>query len=253
MKLEILRSSLKQVKKNLDRLEKIKNPSEKVKKGIKTSKNTFSHKMELLRQREDAPEYKPHDWANADNDYGFGDYRKYINSPEWAFRKEEYYKFHKKVCRSCRSEDREIHLHHRTYARIYREDDGDLMPLCKDCHASLHYLQKKIGVTVEEASKLWLSATLANPRRKKISKSLRSRGFDDFRGALDKRFDPQKSGQENLSAAIDWMRTSHLRPKDSVIKDPARLKAEISYVRRTGDAKSYDKKVDRLMRRLARS
>ena len=31
-------------------------------------------------------------------------------------------------------------LHHRSYRRLGHEPDGDLLPLCRDCHTALHAL-----------------------------------------------------------------------------------------------------------------
>ena len=253
MKISTLKNSIEQMSANISRLKKTKNKSDKLEKRIRVAEERLEHKLALLRMRESAVEYKPVAWSEADNDYGFGDYYRYISSPEWAFRKEEYYKCHKKVCRSCGHDEKEIHLHHRTYKRIFKEDDADLAPLCKDCHASLHYLQKKLSLSVEEASKIWLSATSANPKRKKLRRFLRSRGFDDFKSALDAKFDKEESGKDNLAAAFDWMKRKTLRAKNSVVQDPEKLASDILYVKRTGDTRHYDKRVDAIIRKLEKA
>lgn len=72
-------------------------------------------------------------WIRLD---GTVDYYKYIGSREWRKRRKEYFSRHERRC-AC-GETGEIHLHHKTYARLGRERDDDLEPKCKGCHENEH-------------------------------------------------------------------------------------------------------------------
>ena len=69
-------------------------------------------------------------------------YREYITSEKWRKRKQFYFETHDRKCRACGSLKR-IHLHHKTYRRLGEERDADLVPLCHNCHTSLHREQKR--------------------------------------------------------------------------------------------------------------
>lgn len=65
------------------------------------------------------------------------EYALYLKSEKWQRKKNQYWRSHKRVCRSCGSTE-ELHLHHATYDRLGDERLEDLVPLCIACHESLH-------------------------------------------------------------------------------------------------------------------
>ena len=68
-------------------------------------------------------------------------YKKYINSPDWAAKKERFKKsglFRKGRCWVCTSTKIETHIHHQTYKRLGNERLNDLRILCAVCHAAIH-------------------------------------------------------------------------------------------------------------------
>ena len=64
-------------------------------------------------------------------------YKVYIKSGAWRKRRELYYKTHEKRCVICKG-DYQIGLHHKSYGRLGKEKDKDLVTLCWKCHQSYH-------------------------------------------------------------------------------------------------------------------
>ena len=69
------------------------------------------------------------------------EYKRYLKSPEWAYRKALFFASHPRRCLACGTW-RKIHLHHATYERLGREPDDDLRPLCLSCHRNVHAVAK---------------------------------------------------------------------------------------------------------------
>ncbi len=70
-------------------------------------------------------------------DVGRRDYREYMQSSSWKVQAERAKERAGQKCQICnaeRSEDIELHAHHRTYVRLLFELPGDLTVLCKECH-----------------------------------------------------------------------------------------------------------------------
>lgn len=66
------------------------------------------------------------------------DLRKYIRTKEWRKKRLETFLKKWKKCLKCWSE-KQIHVHHATYERIWNEDiETDLFPLCRRCHEFFH-------------------------------------------------------------------------------------------------------------------
>lgn len=68
----------------------------------------------------------------------------YYVSPQWAERRQRYFSQHAPRCEACRSTSN-IHLHHTEYTNLFDEPDEELVPLCRDCHAECHHLQRLFG------------------------------------------------------------------------------------------------------------
>jgi hypothetical protein len=69
---------------------------------------------------------------------GYADYHAYLHSPAWRDLKRRYYDAHPAIC-MCG--DTNVHLHHKTYERVGREELDDLVPLCERCHEHVHALE----------------------------------------------------------------------------------------------------------------
>lgn len=65
-------------------------------------------------------------------------YQEYLATRHWKEIRERKLKAAEFRCQLCNSLGVELHVHHRTYERIGRERDGDLIVLCKDCHSHFH-------------------------------------------------------------------------------------------------------------------
>jgi hypothetical protein len=69
------------------------------------------------------------------------EYREYISSDHWKRRRKDFLT-HFPSCNRCRlnrtlaliAYDQDLHVHHRSYARVGAELDDDLEALCKRCH-----------------------------------------------------------------------------------------------------------------------
>lgn len=64
-------------------------------------------------------------------------YQKYIQSPEWQFVRARILKRANGKCEKCKQVPPQ-HVHHKTYARLGKERDSDLIALCIACHLAEH-------------------------------------------------------------------------------------------------------------------
>ncbi len=64
-------------------------------------------------------------------------YVEYMASDDWQRRRDRYTMEHDYACHRCRAHEG-LQLHHRTYARLGAELDGDLCWLCESCHGIQH-------------------------------------------------------------------------------------------------------------------
>lgn len=90
---------------------------------------------------------------------GYKSYRAYCLSPWWRLRRERYFKRNPRRCWVCGTR-KDIHLHHRSYVRLGKEKDSDLLPLCRTHHRGLHSFMKRKRIPVEKAHlayKVWLA------------------------------------------------------------------------------------------------
>lgn len=253
MNIQATRLSIKQLKRNIAKLKKKPIQSEKTIKAIEKSERKLSKKIAALDAVGVSIKAEPKARKKKQNKFGAGDYTKYINSPEWAARKAAYYECHHRRCRSCGSDEKEMHLHHRSYARIYQEEDGDLMPMCMDCHAMLHLFQKSFGLPVEDATSMWLSVTNGTSNKRKIREALRSVSFDQFRNLWRKRSKSNLLPAHILGGVVERIAKGDLGSREDVLSDRASFDKEIAFSKRTGIMEDYDAKVDAIIRRLERS
>ena len=81
-------------------------------------------------------------------------YKNYIRSEHWKRRKRKYYKKNPgRRCWICGS-TRDVELHHKTYKRLKKEQDSDLVPLCRKCHKAVHD-RYKIESLYHPSTTLW--------------------------------------------------------------------------------------------------
>lgn len=71
-------------------------------------------------------------------------YQQYLNSPEWVARRTLYFSKHAKECFGCGTREA-IDLHHHTYVRLGREQDSDLIPVCREHHFLIHQHHNRTG------------------------------------------------------------------------------------------------------------
>lgn len=72
-------------------------------------------------------------------------YRGYIASKEWRDKRKEYLWHDNIACEWC-GEEKATDVHHTTYKNITKEESGDLVPLCKDCHYKIHRRAKELKI-----------------------------------------------------------------------------------------------------------
>jgi hypothetical protein len=66
------------------------------------------------------------------------EYDTYLASPEWRERSEYMRRKANYRCHLCNDHTTNLNVHHRTYERVGREFDDDLVVLCRDCHERFH-------------------------------------------------------------------------------------------------------------------
>ena len=64
----------------------------------------------------------------------------YRCSPSWHERRQWILKRARGICEKCRQRAA-TEVHHLTYKRVFNEDPADLMALCRQCHAEIHWRQ----------------------------------------------------------------------------------------------------------------
>lgn len=64
-------------------------------------------------------------------------YQAYLESEAWQRKRAEVLSIWRHRCAICNSEEN-LHVHHRTYYRVFNESITDLIPLCADCHELFH-------------------------------------------------------------------------------------------------------------------
>lgn len=69
-------------------------------------------------------------------------YYKYLKSVKWKKLRLRLFKSRGRKCERC-GETKRLHVHHKTYIRIFKEHLKDLEVLCHTCHRSEHKLNKK--------------------------------------------------------------------------------------------------------------
>lgn len=61
---------------------------------------------------------------------------------EWAVLKRQIHRRDGYRCRLCGDDDRQLHVHHRTYETYAEERLEDLITLCRSCHEHFHFLSE---------------------------------------------------------------------------------------------------------------
>ena len=65
-------------------------------------------------------------------------YQAYLLSPEWKAKRKRILKRANNKCENCGSKEK-LNVHHKTYKRIFKERDSDLIVLCQNkCHRRAH-------------------------------------------------------------------------------------------------------------------
>lgn len=65
-------------------------------------------------------------------------YLAYLDSPKWQRKRRAVHERSGGICERCHRNPVDD-VHHRTYARLYRERMKDLQGLCRDCHEFVHH------------------------------------------------------------------------------------------------------------------
>lgn len=82
-------------------------------------------------------------------EFGYKDYSDYLRSSHWQATKDRYRR--SQLPQECFCGETEIHFHHLTYENLGRERLSDLIPLCRNCHAMVHALERQglIGLDLD--------------------------------------------------------------------------------------------------------
>jgi len=71
------------------------------------------------------------------------DYKEYLKTPEWDFKRKAAYFFYGHKCAVCGSGGK-LNCHHKNYSNVGKETADDLIVLCEECHARIHDKSEKI-------------------------------------------------------------------------------------------------------------
>lgn len=75
-------------------------------------------------------------------------YATYLESPEWKHRRDYMLRRADHRCSLCDTSTNSLDVHHRTYERLGREYDADLIVLCRPCH-DRHHKKPKVKPLVD--------------------------------------------------------------------------------------------------------
>lgn len=136
------------------------------------------------------------------------EYQTYISSDGWKQRKADYFAKHPRRCTACGSESA-IHLHHRTYARMGRELNEDLTPLCQPCHSKVHQhhekSRKSLAKATDEFIRRYRSGAQKRGDRKKSRRVATQTVTDQTGTFLPKNLRGARSDRNGrMISAIDW-------------------------------------------------
>lgn len=87
--------------------------------------------------------YKPSQKDFEDSEINI-DYQSYLNSERWIKKSNDAKKRSGYRCQLCNksSKDIQLHAHHRTYERLGKELDTDIIVLCSECHRKFHNIDQ---------------------------------------------------------------------------------------------------------------
>lgn len=72
-----------------------------------------------------------------ESNFWWGEYKRYMSSPEWKFLRVQILARDKQVCQGCLLATA-TDVHHRTYEHFGKEFAFELISLCKPCHERMH-------------------------------------------------------------------------------------------------------------------
>jgi hypothetical protein len=79
-------------------------------------------------------------------------YYSYLKTSHWAIVRRRALIRAGHQCKGCETTHR-LNVHHKTYERLWREEEKDVVVLCRDCHEFVHSLPD-LGWTQEEIDRL---------------------------------------------------------------------------------------------------
>lgn len=84
----------------------------------------------------------------------FKTYKEYLKSQQWDSRRREKLKRAGYKCEKCTT-TKNLHVHHKTYKRIFKEKMSDLIVLCSICHGLYHkkFTEEEIQLMILEMQK----------------------------------------------------------------------------------------------------
>lgn len=177
------------------------------------------------------------------------DYTQYISSDDWVKRRHDYYLTHKRLCRSCGSKERTIHLHHRTYDRLGSEIDDDLIPMCVHCHENLHFIQRLFKLTTEAATAAWFTTINISMAKsiKDVRAKLRSHTSDEFSQVVSDRPTAVACIMETIGRLHKAEKSINKQPIDE-----QKVRLLSARAKSTGNINSYDKLIDSWIKKAVR-
>lgn len=107
------------------------------------SKKKPNAKQRKASKRHSGESRRPHEFIVTDS----ATYGKYLESKHWRRRRKQAIAAAGTKCERCQS-GLNLHVHHRSYKRLWREKKTDLEVLCSSCHDA-HHRAEHWGLTVD--------------------------------------------------------------------------------------------------------
>jgi len=93
-------------------------------------------------------------------------YKEYLTTEHWK-RLRERYNHKGKACGICRCQGL-MNLHHKNYKRLGREQKGDVVLLCSECHTFVHYCIEKKKSEITKTTKMLKDVVMGRMRIEKL-------------------------------------------------------------------------------------
>ena len=125
-------------------------------------------------------------------------YKSYLKSQHWDLIRSRVIQNHP-YCEMCKKSKKPLQVHHLSYKRIGYEKDSDLIPLCAECHAAVHKMEKSdaIKLIIPKCKKSNTESSNTKPKRKTCKGCIFYKRNEKSKGYYCKRKRSRTTGNSN--------------------------------------------------------